>query len=119
MIVLDKIKAFFKWCGKGIGFPKPETKGAEKKAAKPPETKAVDSLTYPEWMQTGKKTCLDYDKSRMEEILATHKTMPLTPGQEEDVERILDEARSYYRKKGLISEEEMITYRKSIKQSEI
>ncbi len=32
MIVLDKIKAFFKW-------PKPEAKAAEKKAAEPPETK--------------------------------------------------------------------------------
>ena len=38
MIVLDKIKAFFKWCGEGImGFleAKPEAKGAEKKAAEP------------------------------------------------------------------------------------
>jgi len=37
-IVLDKIKAFFKWYGEGIiGFskPKPEAKGAEKKAAEP------------------------------------------------------------------------------------
>jgi len=33
MTVLAKIKAFFK-------RPKPEAKGAEKKAAEPPETKA-------------------------------------------------------------------------------
>ena len=77
--------------------------------------KAADSLTYPEWMQMGKKACLDYAKERMEEILATHKTIPLTPGQEEDVERILDEARDYYRKKELISEEEMAVYRESMK----
>ena len=31
MTALDKIKAFFKW-------PKPEAKGAEKKAVEPPET---------------------------------------------------------------------------------
>jgi len=45
MIVLDKIKAFFKRCGKGMGFlaPKPEAKGAEKKAAEPPETKVAEA----------------------------------------------------------------------------
>ena len=36
MTVLDKIKAFFK-------RPKPEAKGAEKKAAEPPETKVVEA----------------------------------------------------------------------------
>jgi len=77
--------------------------------------KAADRLTYPEWMQTGKKTCLDYAKERMGEILATHKATPLAPGQEEDVERILDEARNYYRKKELISEGEMASYRESMK----
>jgi len=77
--------------------------------------KAADRLTYPEWIQTGKKACLDYAKERMEEILATHKVTPLSPGQEEDVERILDEARNYYRKKELISEGEMATYRESMK----
>jgi len=40
MTVLDKIKAFSKWCGKGMGFleAKPEAKGAEKKAAEPADT---------------------------------------------------------------------------------
>jgi len=51
----------------------------------------------------------------MEEILATHKVMPLTSGQEGDVERILEEARNYYKKKGLISEGEMAVYRESMK----
>jgi len=35
--------------------------------------------------------------------------------QEEEIERILEEARSYYSEKGLISEEEMAIYRKSMK----
>ncbi|MBA7465699.1 hypothetical protein ES707_00869 [subsurface metagenome] len=42
MIVLDKIKAFLKWYGKGMWFLedlKPKAKGAEKRAAEPPETK--------------------------------------------------------------------------------
>ena len=46
MRVLDKIKAFFKWYGEGItkfSGPKPEAKGAEKKAAEPPETKVAEA----------------------------------------------------------------------------
>jgi trimethylamine--corrinoid protein Co-methyltransferase len=77
--------------------------------------RAADRLTYPEWMKGGKKSCLDYARERMEEILATHKPTPLTPSQEEDVERILEEARKYYREKGLISADEMATYRESMK----
>lgn len=77
--------------------------------------KAADRLTYPEWMQSGKRSCLDYAKERIEEILATHKPTPLTPSQEEDVERILEEARKYYKERGLISEEEMPIYRESMK----
>ena len=45
MIGLDKIKAFFKWYGKGMGVlePKSEAKGAEKKAVEPPETKVAEA----------------------------------------------------------------------------
>jgi len=45
MIWLDKIKAFFKWYGERMGAlgPKPETKGAEKKAAELPETKVAEA----------------------------------------------------------------------------
>ena len=66
-------------------------------------------------MNVGKKSCLDYAKERMEEILATHKvSIPLTPSQEEDIERILNEARKYYRDKGLISDAEWAVYMKSL-----
>jgi len=78
--------------------------------------KVADLLTYPEWLQAGKKSCLDYAKERMEEILATHKvSMPLTTGQEEDIERILNEARKYYRAKELISDAEWEVYMDSLK----
>jgi len=45
MKVLDKIKAFFKWYGPGIGVsePRPEAKVGEKKAAEPPETKVAEA----------------------------------------------------------------------------
>ncbi|GAI73176.1 unnamed protein product [marine sediment metagenome] len=45
MIVLDKIKAFFKWYAEGImrlSEPKPEAKG-EKKAAEAPEAKVAEA----------------------------------------------------------------------------
>jgi len=77
--------------------------------------KVADSLTYPEWMTTGKKSCLDYARERMKEILATHKPIPLIPSQEEDLERILEEARRYYKERGLILEKEMAAYRASMK----
>jgi trimethylamine--corrinoid protein Co-methyltransferase len=76
--------------------------------------KTADRLTYPEWIQSGKRSCLDYAKKKMEEILITHKPTPLTPNQEHNIERILEEARQYYKKKGLISAEEMTVYRKSM-----
>ena len=76
---------------------------------------AADTLTYPEWMKAGKKSCLDYAGVKMEEILATHQPIPLTTSQEEAVERILREAREYYRGKGLISGGEWSAYIKSLK----
>ena len=77
--------------------------------------KSVDRMTYPEWMTTGKRTCIDYARQRMEEILSTHKPLPLTPSQEDAVERVLEEARTYYLKRGLITDSEMHEYRESMK----
>ena len=76
--------------------------------------KAADWLTYPEWMETGKKSCLDYARERMEEVLDTHKPTPLTPGQRQAVGDILKDARAYYRRKGLISDVEWSEYMKQI-----
>lgn len=64
--------------------------------------RAADQLTYPDWVARGKKTALDYARERLEEILSTHETEPLSQGQEEDIERILADARSYYKKQGLL-----------------
>jgi len=64
--------------------------------------KVADRLSYPDWMAKGKKTAIDYAKARVEEILATHKPTPLTSSQEAEIERILEEARSYYKQKGML-----------------
>jgi trimethylamine--corrinoid protein Co-methyltransferase len=75
----------------------------------------ADRLTYPEWINSGKKGCLEYAKEKMAKILATHKGTPLTSSQEEDIENILQEARKYYRQKGLISDAEMQVYQTCLK----
>ena len=76
--------------------------------------KSADTLGIPEWMEKGKKSAIDYAKERMETILSTHKPVPLSTRQEAEIERILKEARDYYRKKGLISQHEWEVYMKCL-----
>lgn len=77
--------------------------------------KAADILTYDEWIDNDKKDCLDYAKDRMAGLVAAHKAdPPLTAKQEEDVERVLKEAREHYRNKGHITGHEWEAYMKSI-----
>ncbi len=64
--------------------------------------KTADRMTYPEWMNTGKKTALDYAKARTEEILKTHKVPPLPEDQDREIDNILKEAEAYYREKGML-----------------
>ena len=60
----------------------------------------ADQSTLQEWLTTGKKTTIDLAKEKMREILATHKvSIPLTASQEEEIERILAEARKFYKEK--------------------
>lgn len=77
--------------------------------------KCADRLTIPEWLAMGKRNALSYARERMEEILATHKIQPLTANQDEEIERILKEAREHYRRRGMISDEEWADYKKVMK----
>jgi len=77
----------------------------------------ADREDYPEWINKGKKDAIALARERTEEILAAHKPQPLTPNQQEDIGRILKEAREYYRKKGLISEEEWKIYQENVLKS--
>ena len=74
-----------KWCKKELLIPK-----------------VADRSSYGEWVKTGKKDTLAHAKERMAEILARHKPTPLTPSQEKDIRRILDEARKYYKEKKMM-----------------
>lgn len=77
--------------------------------------RVADTLTVPEWENQGRKGILDYAQERLDEILSTHEVdPPLSGGQEEDIERILQEARAFYRDKGLISDAEWEAYRRDI-----
>jgi len=79
-------------------------------------TRSADRLTYPEWKNGGKMNEIDYAKQRLEEILSTHKVAPpLTAGEQGEIERILQEAREYYKKTGLISSSEWRDYMKTLK----
>ena len=61
----------------------------------------ADTSTLPEWLRDGKKSAIGLARDKMDEILATHKvSTALTQTQETEIERILEEARNYYRKKG-------------------
>jgi trimethylamine--corrinoid protein Co-methyltransferase len=76
--------------------------------------KVADLEAYPVWVKSGKKDALALAKERMEEILSTHKPLPLTPDQEQSIEDVLKDARTYYRDKNLISDEEWTDYMKVI-----
>jgi trimethylamine--corrinoid protein Co-methyltransferase len=80
--------------------------------------KSADRLTHAEWLHSGKKDCIALARKKFEEIVSGHKVdPPLTRSQEEDIELILNEAREYYRSKGLISESEWADYQKDIRSS--
>ncbi len=64
--------------------------------------KIYDKTSYQEWWEGDKKTVIEKAEDRMQEILASHKPEPLTGDQENEVQKILDEATGYYKEKGLI-----------------
>jgi len=69
-------------------------------------------------MKEGKKDALALAKERVEEILATHKPKPLTAREEQIVEDVLKQAREYYKKEGLISDEEWTVYMKTLESAD-
>jgi trimethylamine--corrinoid protein Co-methyltransferase len=74
----------------------------------------ADRQTYERWKKTGKKSAIDYARDNLEQILISHKPTPLTSNQDEEIERILKEARSYYKEHNMISGDEWREYQKQI-----
>ena len=66
--------------------------------------KVSDRKSYHDWVRQGKRTILENAKSKMGEILSSYDSdPPLSDKQNEDLDRILKEAESYYTKKGMIA----------------
>lgn len=80
--------------------------------------RVADAEPYPLWMKEGKKDALALAKERVEEILATHKPKPLTAREEQIVEDVLKQAREYYKKEELISDEEWTVYMKTLESAD-
>jgi len=60
----------------------------------------ADRVGYSEWVGRGKKTSLDYAKEKYEEIIATHKPVPLPEDKRKVVDEIMEEVRAHYEKEG-------------------
>ena len=75
----------------------------------------ADRLPLAEWVKGDKKKAIDHARERMGEILSTHKPKPLLAEQEQAIEDILKDARHYYRKKGIISDEEWAIYQEDLR----
>jgi trimethylamine--corrinoid protein Co-methyltransferase len=75
----------------------------------------TDRLTPPEWEKSGKRGMIGNARQRLQDILSSHKVdPPLTESQESNMERILEDARRFYKDKGFISAQELADYRKHI-----
>lgn len=74
----------------------------------------ADRLPFPEWAKLGKKTIIDYGIERIKEILENEKAPDLPKEQEQAIEDILKDAREYYRKHDMISEEEWRLYQEDL-----
>ena len=60
------------------------------------------TATYDDWLKKGKKSSIDLAKEKTKEIIQTHNPIPLNDKQEEDIQRILEDARQYYKKRGML-----------------
>ncbi|NOX29042.1 MAG: hypothetical protein GXP35_03165 [Actinobacteria bacterium] len=60
-----------------------------------------DQSTYPEWLEKGKKSSLDLARERADALLESWESK-LSPGQEVEIDKILDDCRAWYKKKDLI-----------------
>ena len=66
------------------------------------------------WENGGKKTALHVAREKYESIIKNYKPTMLEQAVEDQIEIILQDARNYYRKKGMISDEEWRIYEKDL-----
>jgi len=73
-----------------------------------------DLEPFAAWVGGEPVGAVDHAKARVEEILATHKSPPLSDSEEAAVEAVLQEAREYYRSQGLINDKEWAAYQEEL-----
>jgi trimethylamine--corrinoid protein Co-methyltransferase len=76
----------------------------------------TDYEPYSSWVNSGKKDMLARAKEKVGEILETHRPLPLTDDQERGIQDVLQEAREYYRGRGMISDDEWSEYMQTLEQ---
>lgn len=57
---------------------------------------------YKQWNDSGRKTALDFAKEKTERIVNTHKPSVLKEEKMAEIDKILEEARRFYEKKGML-----------------
>jgi trimethylamine--corrinoid protein Co-methyltransferase len=72
--------------------------------------KVADTESYAAWVGSGRRDMLDRAREMVEAILATHRPLPLTDAQSDAVEDVLQEARRFYRDRGVITDAEWAAY---------
>jgi trimethylamine--corrinoid protein Co-methyltransferase len=79
---------------------------------------AADWSTNVEWVRGGKTDIVSRAREQAEEIVATHKPMPLRAGQEGVISDVLEEAREFYRATNFITDEEWGPYMQALRSLE-
>lgn len=64
--------------------------------------KAVDNLTYDEWIESGKRNEIDYAKDVAKKIVNNYNSKLVEEKKIVEIQNILEEARNYYKVKGLL-----------------
>ena len=64
--------------------------------------KVADREAYQEWLRKDKKDTIALARARVDDIIAKYEPKPLSPEQDREMDKILEEARRYYTDKGLM-----------------
>jgi len=64
--------------------------------------KVADREAYSEWLKKDKKDTIALARARVEDIIAKYEPKPLSPEQDREIDKILEEARRFYTEKGLM-----------------
>lgn len=74
--------------------------------------------SHQDWEKNGRRNILEIAEGRLEKLMENHKVPVLSADKEQALEDILCDARVYYRKKGMITDEEWKLYQEDLQSSE-